>query len=90
VPDERPHYVVVAERGDPHGVASNVESALLRLHHYALARELGQLGPARAIIAPDALTRLLAYSQRLGLAAGEAKIETLAEWRGERHPSEEL
>jgi len=86
----RPHYVVVAERGDADALAMRVDEALRAHHHYALARELGQLDAPRAIIAADALPRLLAYARRRGLADGEMKIEALSEWRGARHPGEEL
>jgi hypothetical protein len=86
----RPHYVVVAERGDANALALRVDAALRAHHHYALAREVGQLDAPRAIIAADALARLLVYGRRRGLSSGEVKIEALSEWRGTRGPGEEL
>jgi hypothetical protein len=78
---ERPRYVALCE-----GPASREEderrSALLEqtLHgafHYALARDLGQLAPARVLTAPDALALYEAVGTARGMVSGNIKVEPL-------------
>jgi hypothetical protein len=77
--DGLPCYRLLAAPGAagvaPEAVAARAEVLLSRLHHYRLARELGQLGPARAEVRADALE---AYHRLVGRPAGadgQVKVE---------------
>ena len=64
------------ERGStPPAVAARTEALLLRLHHYRLARDLGQLGPARAEVRADALEEYHRLVGRPAGADGQVKVE---------------
>ncbi len=65
-----------AEGASPPGaVAARTEALLLRLHHYRLARELGQLGPAGAEVRHDALEEYCRLVGRPAGADGQVKVE---------------
>ena len=77
-----PGYCLVAE--GPGALKSlverDLEGGLGCHHHYQLARELGQLEPARVLLLPDATALLLRRAEHLGLSAGEAKGGSLQVW----------
>lgn len=76
---QRPAYVLLAT-GDPalSGTTSEQLEALLCNHfHYQLARELGQLGNARAIVCPDAMAVYTHLRLRSSAVAGNIKVEPL-------------
>ena len=85
VPDGRPLpcYRLLAtpgERGETAAaVAARTEALLLRLHHYRLARELGQLGPAGAEVRADALEEYHRLVGRPAGADGQVKVEPVVE-----------
>ena len=85
-----PHYVLVAEvaaeRQAELGRAR--AAALVALHHYRLARELGQLGAAEVVAVADALAVGLEVAARAGRGAGEWKAESLAPWPLVEGPAE--
>jgi hypothetical protein len=86
-----PGYCLVAE-GVPETqvrLAQALESELSHHHHYLLARELGQLTPARTLVFPEAVTLLARRSECLGLSTGEAKVQALQLW-GLSNPPEQL
>lgn len=68
-----PHYVL-CHQGD---LKIDIESELLKLHHYKVARELGQLGPARTFLVKDLFT----FFEQTGKSrlVGQNKIEVLLE-----------
>jgi hypothetical protein len=74
-----PGYRLLAAPGargaTPEAVAGRAEELLLRLHHYRLARELGQLGPAQAEVRADALEEYHRLVGRPAGADGQVKIE---------------
>jgi hypothetical protein len=74
-----PRYRLLAapgERGETaETVAARTEALLLRLHHYRLARELGQLGPAGAEVRADALEEYHRLVGRPAGADGQVKVE---------------
>lgn len=83
----RPRYIVLAE-GRPEvgaSLAARLEHLLCEYHHYRLARELGQLDPAEAIVRPDALHFYLDL-RAPSAVAGAGKVEPLILWK-ERAPS---
>ncbi|NWF73523.1 MAG: GH3 auxin-responsive promoter family protein [Nitrospirae bacterium] len=74
---QRPRYVVLAEGNEQlqAKVASTLESKLLELHHYQVAREQHQLDPAGAMVRKDALQ---IYSRLASVAIdGNRKIEAI-------------
>ena len=76
---KRPRYTVLGT-GVPAAtsqVAKQCEILLMRAHHYRLARELGQLDPARAEVRPDALKHYYSLAGRKPGLAGARKIEPL-------------
>ncbi len=54
-------------------VAEAVERALCEGHHYRYARELGQLGPVRAVRVAEGVRRYEARCVALGQRAGDIK-----------------
>jgi hypothetical protein len=54
-----------------------IEQELQRGHHYALARELGQLGPLRIVVHPEAERLMLEFQVRHGLRLGDIKPSLL-------------
>ena len=75
----KPCYSVLVEgRGGPGDlVAAGAERLLAGLHHYRLARELGQLAPAVAIIRPDATSWLMENGAVEGGLLGGRKVEAV-------------
>ncbi len=68
-----PHYVLVHQGGQK----INVEDELRRLHHYDLARQLGQLGPAQTLEVNDVFELLKKTGTQKIL--GQNKVEVLIE-----------
>lgn len=68
-----PHYVLIHESNDE----IDIESRLLELHHYKVARELGQLQKARCF----AVRGVFEFFGKFGRSAvlGQNKIEVLLE-----------
>jgi len=62
-------------------VADKAERCLRELHHYRLARDLGQLAPAVAVIRPDATEWLLRNGAVHGGLMGGRKVEALSRLR---------
>lgn len=54
------HYVLVLDRPAAPALAGAVDAALAEGFHYGRARALGQLGPVRLLVVPDAAARALA------------------------------
>lgn len=78
-PDEPPCYALYLEHPDVSddeldALAALVDSALRANHHYAYARDLGQLGPVRGRRVPnDGAARYLEGCVALGQKAGDVK-----------------
>ncbi len=68
-----PHYVLVHQGGQN----INVEDELRRLHHYDLARQLGQLGPSQTLKVKDVFELLKKTGTQKIL--GQNKVEVLIE-----------
>jgi hypothetical protein len=65
------HYVLEVDAPVlPEGLAARVEAALGSGHHYRLARDLGQLGPVRAVAAPGRAARELDDAPQWGAVKG--------------------
>ena len=82
---QRPRYILLAE-GSPaikNELAESVERSLLKFHHYRLARDLGQLEPAGAVVKENALDLYFRLRER-GIA-GAMKVESLTLLRGDAH-----
>jgi len=80
--DALPQYVLLG-RGDSAGesrAAAAAEEALAGIHHYALARQLGQLGPAQAMLVADPLATYGALA-RTNKASGSTKIDPVCVWK---------
>lgn len=87
-----PAYVVIAEA--PEGknpahyqawaaaIGEQLEAALQAHFHYKLARNLGQLDPARCICVPRAQQGYLDACRAQGMIEGNIKIEALRAWSG--------
>jgi hypothetical protein len=74
---EPPSYRLFLETGAPDArlaeAAAAVERALHEGHHYRYARELGQLGPVRAVRVSEGARRYEARCIALGQRAGDIK-----------------
>jgi hypothetical protein len=57
----------------PRAFAEEAERALLELHHYRYARDVGQLGPIEAIPVENGATRYLEALAARGIRLGDAK-----------------
>lgn len=85
----RPGYVLLlessAEQGLPalQSLAQQLENALLDNFHYRLARDLGQLAPARCIAQPQMRLLYLEQARARGMLEGNIKLEALRHWPGE-------
>jgi hypothetical protein len=93
---ELPHYVLLAgpesgARGSvrkPTGDAMSIQAAaaqaaevrLSAIHHYGLARQLGQLGPAQAIVVADPLAEYFRHTGDGTSGQGSRKVEPVALW----------
>ncbi|MFZ5723189.1 MAG: GH3 family domain-containing protein [Pseudomonadota bacterium] len=84
----RPGYVLLAEPPAGDGaaalgerVARDLETALLAHFHYRLARDLGQLAPARAVLLPDMKPVYVDMRRAAGMIEGNIKVEALLGWR---------
>lgn len=78
-PAGRPRYVLLAQgNAESREVAGReVEERLMGIHHYALARQMGQLDPAVALISPEALSLYMEQSGSCTAAQGNRKVEVL-------------
>ncbi len=76
---ERPRYRVLAAsaKGSAEELATRTEAALRSVHHYALARDLGQLDPVEAIVRDDIVEYFYEATGRKGLDGGR-KVDPLA------------
>ncbi|RKH60570.1 GH3 auxin-responsive promoter family protein [Corallococcus aberystwythensis] len=69
-----PAYRLFLETDQPcDAMAANVERALCEGHHYRYARELGQLGPVRAVRVTQGTRRYESRCIQLGQRAGDIK-----------------
>ena len=77
-----PGYVLLAEGApaDAGPLEARLEAALCGFHHYRLARELGQLAPARAWLVDDAAAILDQRAQARAQVQGGTKPEALEDW----------
>ncbi len=90
--DGRPAYVLLAEalHNQPADVLdrhaqrlqSQLEERLYGHFHYAVARNLDQLGPVRCIIDTSARQHYLNKCRERGMIEGNIKIEALRHWTG--------
>ncbi len=73
----KPHYTVLAEGPGSAGeqITEQAEQMLNELHHYRLAREMGQLGPAGAVVTPNAFRYYVAATGLDGTPLGARKLE---------------
>lgn len=73
------HYVLLLDQATARAedVADRLERALMQAHHYRHARLLGQLGPARVKVTPQAADAVLAYHVRRGMRCGDVKHRAL-------------
>jgi hypothetical protein len=76
---KRPRYRVLAASaaGSAEELAHRTEAALRSVHHYALARDLGQLDPVEAVVRDDIVEYFYRATGRKGLAGGR-KVDPLA------------
>jgi hypothetical protein len=77
---DKPSYVALCE--GPRGPAdqrrdARLDDALRGAFHYNLARDLGQLGPARVLTVADARGLYQAIGEARGMVAGNIKVEAL-------------
>ena len=77
---DKPSYVALCE--GPRGPAdqrrdARLDDALRGAFHYNLARDLGQLGPARVLTVADARGLYQALGEARGMVAGNIKVEAL-------------
>lgn len=82
----RPGYVLLAEPRpqaviDVARVAADLDTSLLAHFHYRLARELGQLAPARVVVRAGMQGTYVAMRQAAGMIEGNVKVEALTAWR---------
>jgi hypothetical protein len=83
-----PGYVLLMEASRAHiltevgRLSDLLETELLSLFHYRLARDLGQLAPVRVLCRPDMQQCYLSYCQKRGMVDGNVKIEPLRYWPG--------
>lgn len=62
-------------------LAAELEQQLSKHFHYQLARELGQLAPARVSIQKDALSLYADHKVEQGMVKGNIKVEPLVLWQ---------
>lgn len=76
---QRPRYQVLAASasGNADELAARTEAALRSVHHYALARDLGQLDPVEAIVRDDIVEYYYRLTGRQGPDGGR-KVDPLA------------
>jgi len=77
---DRPSYIVLAQSGMRSEIAKKAEELLLRYHHYHLARELGQLESADALVVDNAVQYFEEVIRPSARIEGSTKIESLALW----------
>lgn len=86
----RPYYLALfsgdASTSDTNTLATQLETCLQGSHHYRLSRELGQLGPVRVLVRPDALNFYMSHATRAGLVLGDVKPERVTLWRSPEPP----
>ena len=79
--EEQKHYCLIA------AADCDADGALQSIHHYRVAREIGQLGPARVVVCDDPVRFFDDYAAKCGILAGELKVEPLMMWRLPGSPS---
>ena len=70
---QAPHYLVVSDHPEIEKLAPRLDQLMKKSHHYAYARELGQLGPIQAQVHPDPEVLWLNYWQARGMKLGDIK-----------------
>ena len=90
---ERPVYTLLAEappempvdkcRAISRQLEEALEAALHEHFHYQLARNLGQLAPARCLCAPGISEGYMLTCRDRGMIEGDIKVEALRAWPGE-------
>jgi len=83
-----PYYCLIAE-GDSNersAITQILEEELNKVHHYRLARELGQLRQAQVIIGSRILEEYTSAQMSEQTLAGAFKIDTVALWRDPQEP----
>lgn len=88
---EKPSYLLLCEQGTDlteeqlivkeKALAKQLEEQLSKHFHYQLARELGQLAPARVSIKNDALALYADHKVEQGMVKGNIKVEPLVLWQ---------
>jgi hypothetical protein len=88
--DGRPGYVLLVECGAQANtravedeLGQRAEQGLLDHFHYRLARELGQLSPARCVALPKMREHYLEQCRLRGMIEGNIKVEPLRHWPGQ-------
>ncbi len=89
-PRGRPGYVLVVNLPagfEEHSVHQHeqawgpaLERFLLESFHYRLARDLGQLDPARCVCQPNAYGIYIEACRKRGMIEGDIKVESLKHW----------
>jgi hypothetical protein len=64
-------------------LSQRLEERLCQSFHYQLARELGQLGEAKVVLASDAMEIYTEHKISRGMVAGNIKIEPLVLWENQ-------
>lgn len=75
----QPHYVLVVDNLDkPQSeIAKNLDQLLMQSYHYRQARLYGQLSPAKVVVSPDMLEKILQQKIACGKKWGDIKHEIL-------------
>jgi hypothetical protein len=76
-----PFYLALVRHSDvqPKVIAAKIETALAKIFHYKLARELGQLGPVRLHLSDQPEVVYQQVFQKRGMLTGDIKFEALSE-----------
>lgn len=77
--ERKPFYAVLAQSqtGNGSDLAETLEKMLVKSHHYRLARELGQLGPAQVFLTKAPIAAYLRFKGQKEMISGNVKIEPL-------------
>lgn len=81
---EKPYYILLCEAPANPSIEKAIALFATRLldasFHYKLATEIGQLGPLKVILHPEARHIYQNRNERKGMILGDMKIEPLALW----------
>ena len=77
--NSQPHYVLVVDHlNEPQAqIAKNLDQLLMQSYHYRQARLYGQLSPAKVVVSPDILEKILEQKIACGKKWGDIKHEIL-------------